>query len=573
MAKKNRKTPPVAQMAPAIVVEAIVAEAITPAEAIEVEIEAITPASKRIEGIGFDLLGLVGAKMTHEDKDKAIQAAVVAIDEVRVVVLNLEQDNKKMLESAEAVVASNDDLVAAKAALEVEVEAAKKALDEAITANAEFAGIDEELGKAKAEIKELQATLKKAPAAAKKEAANDIKLAKAAADEAKAALKKFQDEMEAKITEATAEANDKLASIRTDLLKAGIKGSADFDAMVTAAAEHDALKVKYDKTVAELVAARKELAATGSGVEPIESSTTPGGMPGIFANMIEDLIASGADPVRIAGLMPRIQGVAAAFVKPIIDRLLAAGVVTGEITEDLVAAMSTMKESPIRPVEGKSNEMIEALVATLEKLNPSAMSAELDRKEAVILRLKERRGDSTLDASRRRLQLAFGEVENGVYEHRLPKMVGFAIREVGGRMMALAHSAALRQPFALLIKTEAGLSNIIATRVVDSGDHLEVYRPDEKVGGPEYKMVLVDGDAIVAVHKAPSIVAADGTTPESFSVAVAASRGFSPGTGSMALPRHQRNVVGVDGKPMNVPLVDLDRIYAALQDEAGALAD
>ena len=391
-------------------------------------------------------------------------------------------------------------------------------------------------------------------------------------------------------TEAKAAAEKTLATVLSDLKVYGVGGYEDLVSMAKAVAR-----------VAELEARVAELEA-GEGVDPIESGRPPMDMNVAMAALMHNAAEVGIDPKTLTSVVPRFEATLVDLLNRMVGPLVDQGLVVGSVPATIAEA-AALEAAPLALVEGAdpnavlgaavlafeaavltdSSDMAERLKASVDRANN--LGEMLDEREeywrarhaSLVERANNEEPDEDdLAGSRRRLVAEFGSSEdegNVVYGRKVPTMIGWAPRELDGKVMAIAHKATIWQPFSVTIETSSGTEKATVSHVADHGDRLRLYFPDERIDRNAGHKDLLDGDAIVGLVCTPAI-AADGLSPREVAVALAKARGFTDGRGSMALPKGQRHIVDTNGVALSgVPCVNLDALANHLFEEVSALAE
>ena len=344
-------------------------------------------------------------------------------------------------------------------------------------------------------------------------------------------------------------------------------------------AEIKTLKAERDAALAiKAVPPPEPVEVEGSGIEPEPFEPEPKNVgEAIASRMVQAMaegVAMGIDPVVITAVLPALQAAVLDAATRLFQPLFDAGLLSGSIptSADEFAALTG---PAVAMVEGADkNEAFRLAAAGFVKL--------LSQDQALVEKAQAfdhiHLDGGGLYESRLRLDQACGDEckanDDGtqVWGVRVPTLIGFALRQRGDKMVALGHQVRLWQPFTVVVKGEDGTNNYTVSRIVSKKGQLKLIRPDEQAGQDGASTILSGDDTIVRVHRTPAIKAT-GLNAAQAASALAISKGFTPGRGSMEIPKGVGPVVDVNGRPLpGCPVVNLDAIADRLYEEAAALS-
>lgn len=520
----------------------------------------------RAEAVALGLLELMENGVTHAAKNRGIETAADAIGAIAAEVRPIASEHGKAAGLLE-------DLVRSAAEKEKQLAEKEKQLAEAIEANEGFVGIEADLATSQAAYARL---LTEAKSVAGTDSA-EVKMARDQRDAAKRLARAAVGERD--------DALRRLGNIRADLKKHGIHQVDDLAKVIALATRAKALKAEIEdmKRIDEDSHIIPEM-------PEMPERTFEEGLMSFVANGA----AAGISPETMMGVLPRLETSVSGLVNRVVIPLIESGLLVGGPMPSTMMEAANLEAAPVAFAESADpNEVVEAAVAAFEAALSGVGGSEgeatgLAEAKAAAMLWKGRyeiaiaesvglrdllEGDGDLAGSRRRLITEFGSAElvDGVrtYRRMVPTMVGWAPRSLGGVISALALRATLPQPFALTIKTEAGVESVVATAVDDMGDHMVVYRPNDKIGQIGGSKKILGGDSIIGIACAQEKVKL-GSESET-TRGIASSLGLREGLGLMKLPKGHR-VVDPKGTPLpNVPLFNLDELALYLVEEAAAL--
>ena len=512
----------------------------------------------RAEAVALGLLELMENGVTHAAKNIGIEAAADAIGAIAAEVRPLASEHGKAAGLLE-------DLVRSAGESEKQLAEKEKQLAEAIEANAGFVGIEADLATSKAAYARL---LTEAKSVAGTDSA-EVKMARDQRDAAKRLARAVAEERD--------DALRRLGNIRADLKRHGINRVEDLASVIALKAEIEDMKREDNSHIIPEMP------------EMPERSFEEGLM-----SFVANGAAAGVSPETMMGVLPRLETSVSGLVNRVVVPLIESGLLVGGPMPSTMKEVASMQVAPVAFAEAADpNEVVEAAVAAFEAALSGVGGSEGDatglaeaKAEAMLWKGRYEIAiaesvqitpvdlhDDDLAGSRRRLITEFGSAElvDGVrtYRRMVPTMVGWAPRSLGGVISAIALRATLPQPFALTIKTEAGVESVVATAVDDMGDHMVVYMPNDKIGSIGGSKKILDGDSIIGLACVPEKVKL-GSESET-TRGVASSLGLREGLGLMKLPKGHR-VVDPKGIPLpNVPVFNLDELALYLVEEAAAL--